>query len=482
MSDEPEVIDDVETIDNVEPLDEVAAMEDTPELVDDADVVTADPAEFSQQRPRTQVDDVSAEDREFIRRVFYQVKDVDFRSPPPPPRKGLSGPDKKVQFLRDRVRELERDLARVGYVWGVKEQQVEWVEKIIADKEWDRTQAVQRLEQVKTQSALASQRAREEISRQADRISELTGQKGGLEEELRALHRLHESTQADLTARLENETAEKTALVADFRQKIEQAQSAFEQLRNQSGAGIVDLEQRLAEARTTISELEKQLAEKGEEAESLTETLATKDALLTNTESELQTARNELGQQLAMAESKVDELSSQLEDIQNALSEANELETKLAGDLESRDLQLADFESQLSQISDEKERVEGALAEKEKMLSTLTDEMKSTRTGYEERVSELKSLLAARDEEIERIKGEVQSARSEFSQLAEQSERLRTDLEAAREDARLSRADAAALSDRLNALDVGEKAPDAQPDGDGESDSANSGPSDTPSS
>ncbi len=200
-------------------------------------------------RTRTELPDISAitlEDREFIKRVFNQVKDVDFRSaPPPPPRKNLAGLDKKMQFLRDRVRELERDLARVGWIWSIKQRQVDAVDQVLESKENERASAVARYTTLRDQAAASAQTFRTEETRLNNMINEGVANASRLEGENAGLRQEMEATVEDLKSAIEREQEEKNNLIADFRNKIETAQAAFNQLRDTSHTSLADSEARI---------------------------------------------------------------------------------------------------------------------------------------------------------------------------------------------------------------------------------------------
>ena len=71
---------------------------------------------------------VTSDDLEFVERAFAQVEHVDFRAPTTPPKGRLTGIDKKLFDLREQVRRLERELARVGYIWTQKQEDIRGAE------------------------------------------------------------------------------------------------------------------------------------------------------------------------------------------------------------------------------------------------------------------------------------------------------------------------------------------------------------------
>ncbi len=357
-------------VEEAQPMEEAALLPDEePEVIDEAQLVESAPPPRKLGEAGLVFEEITIEDAEFIQRVFAQVRDVDFRTQlPPPARKPPAGMDKKMQFLRDKVRELERDLARVGFIWRVKQQQFDAVDQIVRTKEQERASAVQRYEQMKDQATRAAavlNEAQMEI--------------------------------ATLKAQVERGEQERLGLHADFRAKIEAAQSAFNEIRarliaEQEGAGR--LRQELEDARLSVS---------------------SRDQTLTTLQDEAAQTR---------------------------------------GDLEAR---LGRAESELQASQDSVRQVSGRLAEREKTVAALTEEMAKSRGEREERTGELKQLLSAKDDRIARLEEEVTSARAEFAQLAdeygkhrEEAGRISTDLGQAVAD---SRAEVRAAKDRIAELE-----------------------------
>ncbi len=373
-----------------------------PELLDDAALVNADEPEFSDDAspldanappppPPARVlaptlDSITPEDWEFIKRVFNQVRDVDFRAPPPPPpRKALSGLDKKMQFLRDKTRELERDLARVGFVWRTKQQQVDAVDQTIAAKEAERATAVQRYEQIKDQATRASAQARTEAAQQAARIQDLEATANGLEGQLNKLKRESEQTISSLTARLTKEEQEKVALIAEFRSKIEAAQAAFTQLRDGSARTIGELETKVGTLDQALVDSQASVAARDMTLDEQSRTLAERDHALQALNNEIAAVRAEF------------------------------------------EIKVAHLEAELMSVKDSREKLAERLGDRERTLSAITEEMGRTGSEHGERVNELKQTIRDRDARIQGLESEIASARNEFQQLAQEFGRHRDD-------------------------------------------------------
>jgi len=257
---EPELVEDASV------MEEEAGVLDNAYLVKAEEHSSVPPPQRPRAAPMALPPDLSAEDETFVTRVFYQVKDVDFRAPPPPPpRKNLTGLDKKMAFLRQRVHELERDLARVGFTWQVKQQKVEQVEKIIAGKEAERASAVQRYQQIRDQATRSATSSRDETSALGGRVEALERANAELSAQLQQTIDQYQRELQDLSSRLNQDDQEKNSLIADFRKKMETAQAAFNDLRDKSTRAIADAEARIKLQQHDLEERERMLKNLTEE-------------------------------------------------------------------------------------------------------------------------------------------------------------------------------------------------------------------------
>ncbi len=215
---------------------------------------------------------VSSEDEEFIDRVFSQVRDVDFRAPPPPP-VALDGHEKKIGDLREKVRKLERDLARIGHIWSVKHQQINALDDILAKADVARNDALQTSRRVKEQ-AINVVTAYKQQAQAAQALAQTLGaRKAELEINFQRLSEDHAQMSSRLTeqvAKLEREQARSTD---EYRQKLENAQETFVHLREQSAHHLGMLQAQL-QAR------EEQTARQQEEISRLQRLVDERDATL----------------------------------------------------------------------------------------------------------------------------------------------------------------------------------------------------------
>lgn len=427
------------SIEDAEPHEAEEFHAGEPSMVDGDDLVEASDAPPPPSAPQKKavfslpaMDAVTMLDREFIQRVFVQVRDVDFRSPPPPPpKRDLAGPDKKIALLRQKIHELERDLARVGFVWGALQQQYESIDKIVASKEAERLAATERHTMMRDQATRAASAHKAESDALNQRVNDLSESKAVLEIELGKTKAVAQRDAQEAAQKLAKSEQEKAALMQDFRGKMEMAQNAFTQLRDQSMRAVADLEGRLAARDKEYTD--KQVELEGSQAEVLA----------------------------------------------------------LKGRVADFEQQVSERDTKLTTASEDKARLVERLAERDRTFSTLTDEMARTRTQHDEYVQELRASVKSREDLLDAARTEVSSARDEFKQLGEahaaratelsqrgseleaartelnalkaQADKLEQDLteregelteakassEAAREEARLAREDAQRLGAQL---------------------------------
>ena len=113
-----------------------SSQDDMPPSLGDQDVIEdldplGPPSAPPAQLPASKV---TSDDLEFVERAFAQVEHVDFRAPTTPPKGRLTGIDKKLFDLREQVRRLERELARVGYIWTQKQEDIRGAEQLVRAK------------------------------------------------------------------------------------------------------------------------------------------------------------------------------------------------------------------------------------------------------------------------------------------------------------------------------------------------------------
>ncbi|OGQ83285.1 MAG: hypothetical protein A2289_08215 [Deltaproteobacteria bacterium RIFOXYA12_FULL_58_15] len=428
--------------------------DEEPEVVDEAEFVEDAPPEptpqglMPPQRPTLSaapvMEEITPEDRGFINRVFIQVKDVDFRRPPQLPSKSLTGIDKKMHFLRERVRELERDLARVGYVWATKQREVDAVEKIITSKESERQTAVQRYSQMKDQATRAAAAHRAEADDLKGRLAALESEKAKLQEDL-----------ATVGGKLAREEQEKAALIAEFRKKIDEAQTAFTLLREQSTNAIADLSGRLGTTQVELEQTQTALAEREMAAAGLTDTVAERDATIAQLQGELESARVDLTerrQDLERQHAELQETQQTVEARDNTVAEQTAtieerdqaiatLTDDNARAIDERDQQIAELhrthEATVAEHTQAMETVRGehlaALGERDQAAGDLRAEhaqaMETLREDHRVAIADLENTRAAFAAELEETRAAVAELQATLASVQDRAAVTQTQLD-----------------------------------------------------
>ena len=421
------------------PLDEVSAVEavDEVESYDTQEIVPIEnlnaPPAMRARANLPDIGEITEEDRAFIHRVFNQVKDVDFRSaPPPPPRKNLAGLDKKMQFLRDRVRELERDLARVGWVWSIKQRQVDAVDQLLDAKESERAAAVERYATVRDQATRSAQAFRAEEARLNAVINEGVAANSQLQGELAALRQEMDAANEAWNMRLEQERDEKNALLADFRSKIETAQQVFNELRETSTRTIAESEARIAALTSELQTTQNDLTSARQQIDELNAGLAAADA-----------KQVELIDQLAITTRDLESTRQALSERETQLASANDTSARVRGEFEAElarvkselESQTSTMQAQLTDANRGIEELRATVSQRDKRLQELGDEAAQARNERESRAAELQGTIRERELAIEdagraqeALKLEIADRQKSLDDQRREIEGLKTDV------------------------------------------------------
>ena len=377
--------------------------------------------------------EVTADDMEFIRRVFSQVKDVDFRTPPPPPPKNLTGPDKKLGDLREMVRRLERDMARVRFVWVHKQEQVESVDAIVNSKEAERAHAVHRYQQLKDQAKRAVALAKEEANAVRALLGTLTTKKAELEETLARTQAAAQQMEYDLRERIAKQEAEKAAMSADFRNKMEAAQAAFQQLRDQSTRNMGSLEAQLKARDESLTGVRAALKE---QQGKVTERDATVSELRQRV-TELETRQQSMTEQLTAAEAKLTSKDQTLSSLADKLTEREKTTAQLAEEMSrarsENEQRLTEMRAVQKQTEDELARLKADLQtqaadHKSVLQTTVTDHKNELQTKSTEFKNDLQIKATEYKNELDRKLAEFKTLQEAHDKRGEELERLKNRL------------------------------------------------------
>lgn len=183
---------------------------------------------------------LSSDDVEFIGKVFAQVRHVDFKAPVPEGNPRLTGIDKKLFGLREQVRKLERDLARVSFVWCLKQSEIDSAAEWVRAKDEDllRSQkhfeeASDKLSNVEEELVALRSQAAADKGELEEKVEDLQDESKNLKLNLLALQEELDKEREDWAAEIESAhdvTARKSEQAAQESQRSQRAYDALKGL------------------------------------------------------------------------------------------------------------------------------------------------------------------------------------------------------------------------------------------------------------
>jgi len=327
---------------------------------------------------------LTQEDLDFIELVFAQVEHVDFKTPAATSKGRLTGIDKKLHDLREQVRRLERELARVGHIWSNKQKEL--------------NQAASTLQSKDTEVRKAQQDARALAQDVATKIEDIRNLEGKTSE-------LVQEVDAGKEARLEQierlsmvETASTKALTTKEGELI-RSRNAYDALKELSHDHRATSREQLLSSRMQNEDLRDRLA-----AMELQATTRMRDSIAQSA------LRSELQQQVLRL---VEERHAQEDEIAELTSTASKSEE---GSQATR-IQLEKQNSELnSQLIKQAERIADLEAQSEASQTR-------AREAQSQLVDQKQTLQAALSEartELERSESMAQAHKSALSRLREE--------------------------------------------------------------
>lgn len=224
-----------------------AEMQVEPTTVDLTEVVEGPPplVTASSVHARELTDD----DVVFAAKLVEQSHSVDFRQAPPPARAPEgTGAERTTQLLRDKVREYERNLARLAHVYAARLARFDGADAQIAEATAKHAHLEQDFERLRAHTAEERERARTERGERDVQILALTKEREQLEARLAELQHDSERQRAEAEKRDEALATQERG----FATLLSQAQEAFTALRDQSARALTDYERQLNERRVEV--------------------------------------------------------------------------------------------------------------------------------------------------------------------------------------------------------------------------------------
>lgn len=377
---------------------------------------------------------ISVDDTEFIGLVFSQVRHVDFRAAPAASNPRLTGIDKKLFGLREQVRKLERDLARVAFVWQQKQAEIDAAAHWVQSKDDELSRAKMRLEELveeltQTQDshlALRTLSEEQKLQHETDK-QEASKRHQALESQIDSLEKEHEQERELWATRLTDVQREAERSVLRGQEEQSHAQRAYDALKGLAAGEKeihgeqqqslrlqnANLSDRIVQLEIREIEHQREIARLGTErlAQSTREEAGEKDSEALR--AELAAAREEQSETEHRAASECDALQNTLEDVrEQSRAQRQELE-RLKEESQNANRGRAEIEVKMADVS--------------KAHQVLQEQQQTSADEHARVVAKLRS----RDEHIrEQHKRQLASAEEALSQaesLAGEWERKTTE-------------------------------------------------------
>lgn len=366
---------------------------------------------------------LTADDVDFISKVFAQVRHVDFRAPVPEGNPRLTGIDKKLFGLREQVRKLERDLAHVSHIWGQKQQEIDTAAEWVRSKDEELIRAKGHLEDASDKLSKVEEELVELRASSSQERETLESQSADQAEEISSLKLRILSVQEELDAEREDWALRIESAREDADRKVEQAadenqrsQRAYDALKGLSQSEkeahslqqqnlrmqIADLGERLIQSEIAELDAQRKNVELGAQ-------ISQKAAELEANSKSVALLKIQLDDLEATSKSKLDQGAVVEKDLRAQLSELESKVTVLNESTGSVDKSMQQLNARLQEAMQAQESVETERDQLSSRLDTLAEqhdtELQRQRSAHEHlRQQHQKDLLAA-----ENIKAQVQA-------------------------------------------------------------------------
>ncbi|MBN1959640.1 MAG: tetratricopeptide repeat protein [Deltaproteobacteria bacterium] len=356
---------------------------------------------------------LTEDDLAFAARLAVRTRGVDFRSPMQASQ-APEGTDRATAKLRDRVRELERQLAYLAFVYAKRLQEFEGSEYRIEQAESKNNAFEQELSRLQNESEQETERLQNQTNTLIEKLEEQTHRA-----EI-AQKKLQESAVEIERLREDIRTKE-----AGFINTLKQAQEAFAQIREQSNQTLALHERRTNELEEKLHTIEQELSETRNAKErailrltELTSELESRAQLV----GELNVTKDNLATQIQVVEqlqNRISTLEGELLSARNDIIERTRREVELIeNNNQERDAILAEKVAAIARSEQRCEKLESNL---ESINLTITDR--------EREVATLAARLDASDNEVRKLSEAVDTREKELVRIRKVESDLRNELE-----------------------------------------------------
>ncbi len=336
---------------------------------------------------------ISQDDLDFAQHIAAQTRNIDFRSPPS--NRPAEGADRTTALLRERVRELERQLARLAYVYAVRARDYDLREHQVAEHETRR-------QSVESEMQRLRDHFNEERSRWTTQRSEHEGHHSNLAQQVTELQ-AHLNEVSGEASRLRDELMRKEQ---SFTGMLKQAEGAFSALRDQSARGLQALERQLQEQTIRSQKEEQETSRLRAELDASRQRL---EVAMSSTGNKGPAASEEVQHRLGEVERLLGERVALAEELARLRAEV----TARQAEVDRLRQETGKHDGELARLADEfRTREQALLARAEKLKETAAqfratyDEQAASLAEREKDLAVVKAQLEARDGDVKRLSEE----------------------------------------------------------------------------
>lgn len=385
---------------------------------------------------------LSSDDVEFIGKVFAQVRHVDFKAPTPEGNPRLTGIDKKLFGLREQVRKLERDLARVSFVWGLKQSEIdsaaEWVRS--KDEELLRSQkhleeASDKLSSVEEELVAVRTQTTTEKNELDEKIADLQDESKNLKLNLLALRDELDKEREDWAAQIESAREDSSKKLEQAADEFQRSQRAYDALKGllQSEKETHSLQQQ--SLRLQNADLQDRITQS-----EIREIELHRDHVQSATELKQRSAQLEANSKtVALLQTQVEVLETAAKENSDETSETTERLrselTLLQDNHAAQGSKLQDVQAELASAVTGRNEAEASLAQKQARMD-----------GLDERLA---SMGQEHHEEMLRQRATYEQAKVAYSKDTQSADHARREIERELEEARTILSEQVSKSDDL---------------------------------
>jgi hypothetical protein len=362
--------------------------------------------------------ELTDEDFAFAARMAEQTRAIDFRTPFVPSKTHEeTGAERTVLVLRDKVKELERNLARMAAVYAKRAWTFDAAEGQIRSLEAIKASLAKDHERLRQHVAEEKERAKAEMQARTDQLK--STEKSSDELQARVVELTNENSQ--LNKEVERREQARAEMERTFTAMLKQAQDAFNALRDQSTRALGDYERQLQESRQQAQNAQNELANLTEEVGMLRQRVQTADGEAPRIEQAILAERTQFLSEKQQWSIREAEINQQLAATRAALEEGRGREANLQRNVEQTTAEVQRLQQEIAQNaavvasakaggSAEQHALEQKWLAKFEQIRQAVINLRATQTATEEN-------LRVKETELVSVQTRLQSREEEINQL-----------------------------------------------------------------